>query len=231
MKNQYFGDVNDYKKYGLLRAVIDATDLSVLVNWMLTPGDSSSDGNRIAYLQKPQEYRHHDPVLFDGLRTLVVEQGQRAVGAIENTNLLPGATYFSLSAPDAEPDRKKWFDLSMWSLGGADLLFLDPDNGLEIKSMPYGRKGSSKYLYWREVQQFWMLGKSLLIYQHFIREKRPVFIQRMMKALQEKTPGSLVKKFETPHVLFLMALQPPHQNLHAPIVDLVQERWKGRIEC
>jgi hypothetical protein len=43
MKNQYFGDINNYRKYGLLRAVIHATRLRLLVAWMLTPDDGGSN--------------------------------------------------------------------------------------------------------------------------------------------------------------------------------------------
>ena len=33
MKDQYFGDINDYRKYGLLRPIIASS------GWMLTPDD------------------------------------------------------------------------------------------------------------------------------------------------------------------------------------------------
>jgi len=36
MKNQYFGDINDYRKYGLLRCFAEA-GLNIGVCWMLTP--------------------------------------------------------------------------------------------------------------------------------------------------------------------------------------------------
>ncbi len=47
MKNQYFGDINDYRKYGLLRSVLAASRMSLFVAWMLTEDDGSSDGGRI----------------------------------------------------------------------------------------------------------------------------------------------------------------------------------------
>lgn len=46
---------------------------------------------------------------------------------------------------------------------------------LEVKSKPYGRKNSSKYLYWREVEALWPLGKSLLIFQYFYSRKAVQF--------------------------------------------------------
>ena len=44
MKNQYFGDIGDYGKYGLLR-FLGERGLSIAVNWYLTPDDVSNDGN------------------------------------------------------------------------------------------------------------------------------------------------------------------------------------------
>lgn len=39
MKNQYFGDINDYRKYGLIRLLTGAGKLKTTVCWMLTPDD------------------------------------------------------------------------------------------------------------------------------------------------------------------------------------------------
>lgn len=229
MKNQYFGDINDYKKYGLLRSIIDATGFTVLVAWMLTPNDGRPDGRFTEYLNKPDTYRPHDPILFDGLHRLMNSGEDRCVGLIESADLIPEANYFSVVMPDFAAQRARWFESLMGKLNTTDMVFLDPDNGLEVKSRPYGRKFSSKFLYWREVEQIWSDGKSLLIYQHFIREKRPKFVQRMLEALGEATPESLVEAFSTANVVFLMALQPKHQESHIPICEVVQSRWASRI--
>jgi len=68
-----------------------------------------------------------------------------------------------------------------------------------------------------------------LLYQYFIREKRVDFIQRMLEALKEATPGSFVEAFSTSNVVFLMALQPRHQHFHEAIVKSVQDKWEGQI--
>ena len=230
MKNQYFGDINDYRKYGLLRSIIRATGFRVLVAWMLTPDDNSTDGNFTSYLRKPKEYSQYDRILFDGLNGLLSRHQKRDVSLIEDTDLLPGAGYFSDMTPDLGPARVAWFSGLVESASDFDLVFLDPDNGLEVKSRPYGRKWSSKFLYWREVETLWASGKSLLIYQHFVREKRPHFIQRMLTALQMATPGSHVVAFSTPNVAFLMALQVQPRHFNQAIVGAVQENWEGQIQ-
>jgi hypothetical protein len=148
---------------------------------------------------------------------------------LETSNLLPNTEFFSSHVPDYSSGRGSWFNSLLKQSQGTDFVFLDPDNGLEVKSKPYGRKNSSKFLYWHEVEVLWRLRKSLLVYQYFIRENRGEFVQRILNTLSEATPGSLVEAFSTPHVVFLMALQPEHQHLHEQITDAVQQNWKGQI--
>lgn len=230
MKDQYFGDINDYRKYGLLRCIIGASELRLLVAWMLTPDDGSADGKFVSYLKHPSKWSNHDPVLFEKIKDFLAHEQERRVSLIEDTGLLPKAEYFSAHVPDSASARSSWF----WSLAeqarGNDLIFLDPDNGLEVKSKPYGRKDSSKFIYWREVEALWSSGKSLLLYQHFIHEKRFNFIQRILEAMKSATPGPSMEAFSTPHVVFLMALQPEHQRFHEAIVSSVQENWEGQIQ-
>lgn len=229
MKDQYFGDINDYRKYGLLRTIIRASGFRVLVAWMLTPDDESTDGKFISYLEKPEKWSRHDPVLFQTINEMLALGRKRQVGLIEGSGLIPKAEYFSSLVPDTDSGRRSWFDSLVQRAEGSDFVFLDPDNGLEVKSKPYGGNGSSKFLYWREVESLWASGKSLLIYQHFIREKRPNFIRRMLETLRNATPGSFVEAFSTPHVVFLMALQPEHQEFHRAMVSAMQENWEGQI--
>lgn len=229
MKDQYFGDINDYRKYGLLRAIIRASGFRILVAWMLTPDDGSTDGKFISYLEHPGKWSRHDPVLFQKIKELLASGRKRRVNLIESTGLLAKAEYFSSFVPDTASSRTSWFNSLTQRAQGSDSVFLDPDNGLEVKSKAYGRKDSSKFLYWHEVEALWASGKSLLIYQHFIREKRLDFIHRMLETLGNATPGSFVEAFSTPHVVFLMALQPAHQEFHKAIVSSVQENWEGQV--
>ena len=201
-----------------------------MVAWMLTPDDGGTDGKFVSYLERPGKWSKYDPELFHKINALLAPASKRRVGLIENTDLLPRAEYFSSLVPDTPFGRDQWFNSLAQISHGCDLVFLDPDNGLEIKSKAYGLKNSSKYLYWREVESLWTSGKSLLIYQHFIREKRENFIQRMLDALRSNTPNSSVEAFSTPHVVFLMALQPKHQHFHQAIVNSVQEKWSGQIQ-
>lgn len=231
MKNQYFGDINDYKKFGLLRTISSASNLSILITWMLTENDGSTDGKFIQYLQEPKKWEHYDPPLYRELANLLNGCSDRNVGLIEGSKLLNGSSYYSKLVPDDTTGRNSWFSGLTSVSNNSDLVFLDPDNGLEIASKPYGRKNSSKFLYWSEVGDLWADGKSLLIYQHFIREKREAFIARMLGRLSNFMAGSIVEAFSTSNVIFLMALQPDHHRFHKPIISSVQNTWPGQIQC
>ena len=49
MKDQYFGDIGDYGKYGLLR-FLAKKGIKIGVHWYLTPSDGSNDGKFTDYL-------------------------------------------------------------------------------------------------------------------------------------------------------------------------------------
>lgn len=230
MKNQYFGDINDYRKYGLLRAISRVADFRTLVVWMLTPNDGGTDGKFTDYLYKPTKWSRYDPSLYAHLCDMLRAVEERSVENIKGAGLLKDTDFFSKPVPDNATDRDAWFVALSERSKGRDFVFLDPDNGLEVKSKPYGRKHSSKYLFWREVALLWESGSSLLIYQHFIREKRVDFIQRMLEKLNKVTADSFVEAFSTSNVVFLLALQPRHRLLHGRIVESVQESWADQIE-
>ncbi len=229
MKNQYFGDINDYRKYGLLRCIVQAGGFRLLVAWMLTPNDDGPDGRFVSYLDDSNKWSKYDPVLFHSLKGMLAKNQVRQVSHIEKTDLLGGADYFSKLVPDARRERDIWSrGLNRYAQKN-DLIFLDPDTGLEIKSTPFGRKDSSKYVFWREISHLWSSGKSLLIYQQFPHENRAAFTERMLESLSDVAAGAFVEAFSTPYVVFLLALQPEHRDLHEAIVRSVQVNWAGQI--
>lgn len=230
MKHQYVGDVNDYRKYGLLRALQPRDRGPLFVAWMLTADDSSSDGGLRSYLSAPNRWRQYDPELFDGLTTALRSPSGLDVTLVENSDLLRNATYYSRVVPDRRQDRDNWRHGLVNAARGFDLAFVDPDNGVEVPSRPVGRIGSSKYVTWDELQGLWNVGCSLLIYQHFRRERREPFAERLACELGERTGASFVEAFRTPHVVFLLAAQERHVPEFRRLVPLLSGQWRGQIE-
>lgn len=173
MKNQYFGDVGDYGKYGLLR-FIAKHGVTIAVNWYLTPDDQSNDGNIRGYLTNDNNSMY-DPELFDVLQEMSAHK-ERNVGCFEERKLIPNAIYFgkivrpvlseySLSVTDKRLVREYWHQQALAGCCGPELVFMDPDNGLRAGS-PTARKDSQKFVYASEVSSYYNRGQDVVYYCH-----------------------------------------------------------------
>ena len=230
MKNQYFGDINDYRKYGLLRALQSDGQGNLLVAWMLTPDDGGRDGGFRSYLKDSDRWRRYDPPLFDSLVALHQAGSVPDVRIIERSGLLPNTSFFSAVVPDARSARDIWRKGLFDAARNVDLAFVDPDNGIEVPSKPVGRRGSSKYVAWDEIEVLWASGCSVLIYQHFRRERRQAFAERMLSELRRRTGAGFTEAFRTPQVLFMLAVQGRHELGVRAALPLLEQRWSGQIE-
>lgn len=229
MKNQYFGDINDYRKYGLLRILTHGGKIKTSVCWMLTPNDTGGDGGFTSYLEQPEKWCGYDEHLFDHLKQCVLDRGVRNVAEIENSDLLPSCNFFSEVVPDDREARAAYHERALDSARGCDLVFFDQDNGIEIRSKPIGKRNSSKYLYWSEIEDFWKAGHSLLIYQHFPRVPRDLFIDTKARELMDKTGAPEVMSFRTSHVLFLLVPQAKRRGFFRDRSEKAAGDWCGQI--
>jgi hypothetical protein len=194
---------------------------------MLTPDDGRSDGRFIDYLQQPR-YRRHDPVLYDAL-SAAMATGSRHLDHVSRLDILPGARFHAAIVPDGRTERARYFESVLTSMAGVDLLFFDPDNGIEVTSKPRGRRDSSKYLFWDEIEAAYRAGHSLLIYQHYPRQGRAEYTARMAAAIEANTGCAEVLTFATSRVLFLLAAQERHGSALLRAQSAVNEAWQSQI--
>lgn len=195
---------------------------------MLTPEDERTDGNKLSYLRQPNGFRHFDPELFDILAHAAGEPERRRLQVIEVSGAIPQGTYFNELLPDDTVGRQTFMERCAAALGHTDLVFFDPDNGLEV-SLRKGRKNSSKYLYLDEVAEFYYMGKSLLIYQHFPRIERKAFIAQRSEQLRVSTPGCSMWAFSTAHVVFFLILHPRSPDRLRIAAEAAAHRWEPRF--
>ena len=175
MQNRYVGDIGDYLKLGILRALSPGYHLGIA--WWLFPDESHNrDGRHISYLNRPDQWRHFDPDLFDTLRE-IVSSGRRHVHALEAAGVLPGAIFASELIPIGGPiaqrqqGRHEWLRSIRRRLEAADLLFLDPDNGLEPAGFRPTAAKSGKSIMISEVRELARPGRCLIVYHHQTRRR------------------------------------------------------------
>lgn len=194
---------------------------------MLTLGDGRTDGGFISYLDEPVKWRKHDPRLFD-LLAEVVPSG-RSLRYVEEKQILPGSILIDTTVPDDRTRRANYFRNVFRSLNDAELVFFDPDNGIEVLSCPPGRKDSSKYVAWSELVATYHSGRSILVYQHFPRRSRSAFILEIASQLLVRTGARMVTCFRTANVAFFLVSQPAHEKALAAASAKVAMTWEKQI--
>lgn len=132
MQDRYAGDVGDFVKLGLLRAISPASKLGVI--WYRFPDENhNGDGRHISYLSQPERFACLDKPLFEHLKQITGDS--RAIAAL--LPVLPDAMSFDDSVdfsklpPKQRSDaREAWFSRALDAVSGCDVVFADPDNGI-----------------------------------------------------------------------------------------------------
>jgi hypothetical protein len=230
VQDRYFGDIGDFAKYGLLRAVTEGEPpLRLAVLWYLVPDEShNGDGRHIDYLEPTPAnlagFRDCDPELYDKLRDLV-RAGRRSVSAVPDSALLPPGTihhtapldYSTVADEDRHHLRTDWLADAHDAAAAADLVFLDPDNGLEAGTGRYAAKGP-KFVFYDDLPAL-SPGKTLVVYQHATRTGT---FEEQLEARMEDLGDRLCLPQENLLAMrwrrvspraFLFALADPHREL------------------
>ena len=169
MQDRYAGDIGDYGKFALLRAM-EAQGLTVGVNWYLSktlPSEIHDDGK----YRIPSQYEKLDPGLSAALNRIFDLREDRSVLALEQAHLLATNLFVNEAVPRETDQREAWHQKALTKLADCDIVFLDPDNGLNVKSVKPGSQKSPKYGWLHEVSDYIASGKSVIVYNHRPRKK------------------------------------------------------------
>lgn len=196
---------------------------------MLTPDDSRSDGKFTQYLNAPEKWRKYDPDLFDFLEDCIKGEQARNVNRLRNASILPATKFYSDILFDDVDKQSLYFNEMFTQFKTMDLIFFDPDNGIEIKSKKRGQKNSCKFLYWDQLIQAYKENHSVLIYQHFVRENRDEFIKRLTVEINNKTGAKKIYSFKTSNVVFFLASQANHIKRFEQNIKRIPDAWENQI--
>ncbi len=183
MNDRYAGDIGDFGKYGLLRALCGfprdpkGRCLKLGIVWYLTPEDGGRRRDRIYdYLWKRPDLCDLDPNLRDSLRVLA-ERGPATVQRIEQSGACPPNTVhfddcvpmdFHTSFPaERSQERQVWAERALDLMTECDLVFLDPDNGIVTdQRVEHHSKRGSMYVFVDEMRPYLARDQSLVVYHH-----------------------------------------------------------------
>jgi hypothetical protein len=231
MKNQYFGNGNDYSKYGILRIFCDCFPSDIAVCWMLTPDDSTTDGTQHRnYIHQPEKYRHCNPYVFDQLRELILDHKANDVSHARKVIGKQNLKFIDTILKDDKKSRLEYFEMVKRETANCDLIFFDPDNGMSPKTVRKGNKDSSKYLFWDELADTYNVQrKSILLYQHWPRRERDAFVRECVEKIKEHTNAYEVYSLRDTMVVYFLIPQREHHYWAWEGVCRVIREWDGRV--
>lgn len=129
MRDQYAGDVSDVLKFAFLRT-LTGQDRTLGIAWYYAPGDDGRPDGRHLEWRDEAAWRLLDAELHRGLSALP----ERSIAALERAAIWPHGALFHRDPMPPRTDRSAWSARKRNALGGADLVFLDPDNGIGTES-------------------------------------------------------------------------------------------------
>ena len=256
MQNRYVGDIGDFGKYGLLRFLsgmrssqtTDDHRLRLSVVWYLHPDEShNSDGKHVGYLNASSAYqeslRECDPELYDALRKLVHDDA-RGVTEVRHSSILPDDTAYyerslsysrSASRSTRQAIRNRWLRGALENASNAELIFVDPDNGISVTADPL-RKNGPKFVYISDLQQFMERNKSLIVYHHLGRRGTATEqIIKVSECLQdqlqlEERPWALRFRRGSARAYFVIPNEPHRVTLVERISHLLDSSWGAHFD-
>lgn len=229
MKDQYVGDIGDYGKYALLQAFAKA-GVRVGVNWYITDNDGSNDGKFVNYL-KEDRMRWYDSEVFDALKKIANKEN-KSVKDIQKSGIIIDAIFYdkkidaSGSPKERDDFRKEWFKESESVLADADLIFMDPDNGL-LENGNASKLGAEKYILPEEVEKYFRAGHDVVYYCHKGRRSYAAwqsYISIMFDRISKAKPAVLTyHKGSQRSYVFL--IHEDNFKKYRKIIDIFTSRW------
>jgi hypothetical protein len=244
MQDRYVGDVGDFAKYALVRRLCGLhgeRPVRLGIIWCLFPDENhNADGKHISYLGD-EEFRKLDVELITALGT-IVDTGRRSISSVVTAGILPRGTV-SYEVPVSSSAgrrrsrdasllyRSEWLKRGLNLMVGCDLVFFDPDNGIEISSIPKHHPKAGKYIYWDELTSYWECGKTLLIYHHLNRtvsaaQQVAAMTDRFADNFDRATTVPLVFRRGSSRVFWLIhRADDLGRELESRAVDLLNGGW------
>lgn len=237
MQDRYTGDLGDFSKLGILRA-LQSAGLSIGVNWYLTPDENhNGDGRHVKYLNQ-EEFRACDEALWLELKN-IVENNHRKACCLESESILKAHFYSERldfrgnTKADRELMRKAWHDKALKALVGNDIVCVDPDNGLIVPSA-VGKPKENKYVLCDELADYYAQHSSVIYYQHKARKQDDFYIRQHEKLIHAPefagSKGFALKFITTSQRYYFFIIQPQHQEIiEKAVLEMLAGPWKNHF--
>ena len=191
MQNRYSGDIGDYSKFVLIKRLFG--NKSVGVVWYLYPDEThNNDGKHKDYHKYS---KLNDLELISVLENVantkrdIKNLETKLKEYFENQKIKYFGDFIEDGFKKKTEKREKWIKRAVDSIKNCSVVFVDPDNGIEVKSVKKSNKKGGKYIFFDEIEKFFENSEILVVYQHFPRIKQDLFIKNRLNEIREKIKG------------------------------------------
>jgi len=238
MQDKYVGDIGDFGKYILLNEICKEFKLGI--NWFYVNDEKGRQDKEYRYLYLKEQYKNSKdfrvccPDLYDKFRSWrIADNKNRNIAKIEEGQILPIATVFYRNPiPRKVDERENWFKVSKegFKRENVNIIFLDPDNGIQPHPQKNKEdKDAAKYIFYDEIERYYKLGKSLIIYNHRDRTSKEKYDEKISLIkdyanLYNSIRVLKFKRFFVRHYVFLI------QSNHEKVIDKTIKRLNNITE-
>jgi hypothetical protein len=211
MQKKYFGDVTDFYKYFFLKNIIGEYRLGI--NWCMTSDDESTDGKN--KVENEPRLEINDKYLYNILL-------KRNFNKIQSGYFSENTKYYDKIYKEFNMEYI-YETLAFNELKGQDIIFFDPDTGIEMPSKKLSER--YKYVSYRILSEYWNENKSLIIFQHkdrgdTLEDKKKSLIQ----CLECNQNDILI--VNSKKVYYICVINKKHKNIRESIINLCKNNNK-----
>jgi hypothetical protein len=220
---QYIGGIGDFGKFALLRHLMK--DRRLAVCWYLT-GESEETNDRerhFDYLKRPDDFRHFAPEVFDRLAEFDGGSGGVVdpLTELQSSSMLGNAAFLGEMVPKRASLRQLWVDELVASARDADLVFLDPDYGIQ------GKRLTNKHVALAEIAALRSPDRALIIgHRQSGRGSEVKFLADRMRLLG-CDPVEIIRLRLVTSRLYVIA---DHDSAMTELISTFARKWGNRIK-
>lgn len=216
MKNQYFGDNRDLFKYDLVYQIIQSglVDHFTFIPMLTEPDNTKQGGNRNRDKAKAGT-ENKDLVrflnAFEDKNKRDIKQLETFFKAKDAITIYRSDKYFS------HLRRDEYFKKICDKLLSKSLVFVDPDNGLEI-----GRT-KEKHILYTEVKDLYNKSSILMIFQFLPRKNREIYFSDIREKVKRAVESIPLHISDNQIAFFFLAKD---ENVRKLLVTVIQDYKK-----
>jgi hypothetical protein len=223
MQLQYVGGIGDFGKFALLRHLMKDRRLAVCCHLAGENEETKDRERHFDYLKHPNDFRHFAPALFDQLAEF--DGGRRGVvdplTELQTSKILGNAVFLRKEVPKRVSLRRLWVAELVASVRGANLVFLDPDYGIE------GKRLTNRHVALAEIAALRLPDRPLIIsHRQSGRKSEVKFLADQMRSLR-CDPVEIIRLRLVTSRLYVIA---DHDSAMSDLIASFVRKWGSRIK-